>query len=96
MADPLIARLDRFAIRLLDDAEAGCGDPQSDDTSTGEDSPGKPAVSLTERVAALKAVTAYLSMRDRRGEDEAPERDEDGEPEIVRLERKLRAGNRRR
>src|SRR5438105_989192 len=67
LPDALLDRLDRFAIRLLDDAEAGCGEPHPNDTSTTEDSPGKTAASLSERVAALKAVTTYLAMRGRRG-----------------------------
>ena len=93
--DTLIARLDRFVIGLLDEAEARCAEPAANDTSTSEDNPGKPAASLQERIAALKAITAYIAARNRLDGGEAPE-DEPGEPSIVDFERRIKRGNRRR
>lgn len=92
MTDDLIERLDEFVIRLLDDAEAGCEKPASGDTNKSEDSPGAP-VSMTERVAALKAATAYLQLRGVRNADKGDGTlktvsDKD-EPEIVRLSRSV-------
>lgn len=78
MTDDLINRLDEFAERLLDDVER-------------EPADGEPKVSLSERIATFKAITAYLDKRGVRvppmdgkaGKDDgAP----NSEPTILRLQ----------
>lgn len=84
MPDDLIERLDAFAEHLLDDAER-------------EPKKGAPAVTLAERIAAFKAITAYLDKRSARaapaGKDGKPAEDTENEPTILRLQRQV---NRRR
>jgi hypothetical protein len=98
MADKLIERLDRFVTTLLDDAEVRCPPTPSDDTSEAEDGSGSlpRTASLSERTAILKACTAYIAMRDKKGGTAKPDDDEpEDEPEIVRLERRLQRRGRR-
>ena len=93
MSDDIFPRLDAFVQKLLDDAD--CSEAGAGVTSTGEDSPGKPAT-LSERVAILKAVTGYLEARSKLSGSGAPDADgkkpppaQGREPQIVSLQRTL-------
>lgn len=95
--DVLIGRLDRFVMRMLDEAEGeGCDKAPSGDTSEpseGGPGPASATATLSERVAVLKACVSYLSLRERQGGGDRPDGDEgktaDREPEIVEFERRL-------
>lgn len=94
----LIERMDRFVTGMMDEAE-GCGATPSNDTSESEDTPAPPTVAaLSERVALLKACTAYLELRDRltRDKSSGTKPKAEGEPEIVRFREALAAKERGR
>lgn len=80
MTEALYIRLDKFVTSLLDAAESGCDNPAANDTSATEERPGPRPVSLSERVQVLKACTAYLELRDKRGGAGKPKDEEPGEP----------------
>jgi hypothetical protein len=100
MSDSVIQRLDKFVIDLLDSAEGRCDTPAGNVTSAAsEDSPGSSpaAVSITERVAVLKAAVGYLSVRNKlttEGDGGGEETEEP--PEIVRFEQRLKSHRARR
>lgn len=91
MTDDLIERLDTFVANLLASAEGH-------DTSGTEDAPTQqPVTSLSDKVAVLKAVTAWIELRNKL-KPEAPDTkpsDEGGTSEIVRLRDQLRKRERR-
>lgn len=106
MADDLRSRIDRFVTGLMDEAEA-CGAVPANvtDKKSSEDvsAPAGKRASLTERVAVLKAATAWWNARDgkRHGStSEPPEEAEDSEekPVVVGLitELQRREGKQRR
>jgi hypothetical protein len=99
MNDSVIQRLDKFVIDLLDNAEGRCDAPSGNDTSAAsEDSPGSsPApVSITERVAVLKAAVGYLSVRNKLTEGDGGGEETEEPPEIVRFEQRLKSHRARR
>lgn len=87
MSQPLRDRLDRFVIRLMDDSEAGCAAPADNVTNgqSSEDHPGPAPVSLTERVAVLKAATAWWNARAGKAAKDSGDEPEQEPPEIVQL-----------
>ena len=85
----LFTRLDRYWMSLLDEAER-CGATPSGDTSetASEEVSGQPtrqSISLADRVALGRAVTAWVQVRAKRDEEDA----EDPEPAIVEFERAI-------
>ncbi|HXE51255.1 MAG TPA: hypothetical protein VN663_22950 [Ramlibacter sp.] len=99
MTDPLLARLDKYVISLLDEAERpDCGDaPKGDTQEPSEEGPGlaRPAVSLETRIALLKSCTQYMQMRSgKKPPDDEPEEPAEIDGFVTRLRPKNRTGRR--
>lgn len=92
MTDPLLSRLDKYVIGLLDEAERpDCDAASKDDTQeTSEEGPGSfRRASLKERVDLLRAATAYMNLRAGKAAEIEPEEP----PEIDGFVTRLRPNN---
>lgn len=92
MTDPLLSRLDKYVIGLLDEAERpDCDAGANGDTQeASEEGPGSfRRASLKERVDLLRAATAYMNLRAGKAAEPEPEEP----PEIDGFVTRLRPNN---